>query len=255
MGILKRVLGTGVTVVLTFLALGDAPNQLASWKRGWDQFVGSVDWSGSIARWLFVLAAVLVGSWAWDVHVRLLSKVRPDWLAKWQLSKWFSSNQMNTLKAALISQFDDVGARLTNIETRLDGIATSESVGALRKELEDLQIKTGHHPLVKLLVEAEMALRIVSARYGIDENIEHSVDVQEAVRGFIKDNRIDIVVTNDTMGTGNIFADQRKKLFVEYTCPEFPLPRKVVVIESHKLVLPEPITLGKLMTSWGLPKP
>ena len=69
----KRITGTVITVVVIFLGLADAPEQLAKWKAGLDGFVAGVGidwsafWSASAGRTVIVLVGVLVGLWAWDV--------------------------------------------------------------------------------------------------------------------------------------------------------------------------------------------
>lgn len=55
--------------------MGDAPAQLASWRRGWGIFVASVNWSGNGLQLLFAFAGICAGLWAWDVHLRLAEKL------------------------------------------------------------------------------------------------------------------------------------------------------------------------------------
>ncbi len=76
----KRAFGSVAAVVLTFLALADAPDQLAKWKRYLDSFNAllgvdwSAFWSGPAGRWILVLLGVGIGLWSWDVPQRLRIK-------------------------------------------------------------------------------------------------------------------------------------------------------------------------------------
>lgn len=83
---LRRAIGTAVTVVLALLAFADAPAQLRTWKQwiaDFNSWLG-IDWnvffSGNGGRWVFLLAAVLVGLYSWDVPEKLglvRSKAKP----------------------------------------------------------------------------------------------------------------------------------------------------------------------------------
>jgi glycosyltransferase involved in cell wall biosynthesis len=60
-------------------------------------------------------------------------------------------------------------------------------------------------------------LVIVSAKYGLSETEGQFVDVTEAVKGFVKEDRLELKVRNDDLKVGNPFAGQRKRLMVSYT--------------------------------------
>jgi len=122
------------------------------------------------------------------------------------------------------------------IDSRLNATATKAYVDVFANRLSELEVATGNDPLQKVLRKEFIALRIHSARYGVGKEPEYSVDVAEVLRGYIKDDRIDILVTNETMKV-HPFRDQAKKLFVEYS-RNGRGRTTVVVDETHKLVIP-----------------
>lgn len=78
----KQFWGSFAGGVLIFLSLGEAPEQLAAWKRGWDQFVAWVLSDSNGPRWLFGVLAALVGLWAWDVHKKIAEKLGLNWFVR-----------------------------------------------------------------------------------------------------------------------------------------------------------------------------
>lgn len=234
---IKRVAGSILGAVLIFLSFGDAPQQLRNWKDGWDWFVKQIDWSGSFARWTFLIVAALLIFWAWDVPTRVLQKVRPEWLAKLR-ARLSKRDPVEALEAAMMAGFDHIDEQFTKY-------ATKEYVEKLFERLQTLELATGNDPLQKVLMEQFNALRINSARYDIGEQVTESVDVKETLVGYINDNRIDILVNNDTMKC-EPFKGQRKKLWVWYSCNGMG-PEQAIVDESHKLVIPPQKPLGSFM--------
>lgn len=65
----KRTIGSLVAAVLAILALADAPEQAAKLWNGITGAIASMD-----TRVVLIIAAVVIGSWAWDVHERLIAK-------------------------------------------------------------------------------------------------------------------------------------------------------------------------------------
>ncbi|HLG57120.1 MAG TPA: hypothetical protein VI485_17400 [Vicinamibacterales bacterium] len=241
---IKRVGGTIIGLVLIFLSFGDAPQQLRNWKDGWDWFVSQFDFSGTVARWTFVIVAALVFFWAWDVPVRVFRKVRPEWQTRLQalwakLSKP-KPDRVTALQHGMFAGFDHIDKRFTEY-------ASKDDVQALMERLQKLELATGNDPLQKMMIAQYMAMQIQSARYGVGEEHANSVDVSEVLEGYIKDNRIDILVNNDTMKC-HPFAGQKKKLFVWYSVNGSGT-QKVVVEETHKLLIPptEPLPIHDIL--------
>jgi hypothetical protein len=228
---IKRALGTVLAAVLAFLAIADAPTQLAQWKKWWDQAVAAIDWSGNGARWAFLVLAVIVGLWAWDVHGRLLSQwssVLPDWLSglvrSWRRAHGKLLKEVADQLHGVEVHVDDLAERVRKLEAHTDISGTSKQLVALISERKMEEFARGK------------PWRIDSARYGIGEALEESQDVLGVLESYRHQDKIEIIVNNDTMRTGNIFAGDTKTLYVRVS--QGGMWQKLEVKETHKLVLP-----------------
>lgn len=144
MGRAKQIAGTVGAVVLGFLALGDAPEQLANWKRGFAYVVslGGIDWSafwsGAAGRWVLSIAAVIIGLWAWDVPERAIAKFgkrTPHYTGGW----W----ERQYAKRILRPEVRDTSNATERLPTELDAKTQEidrtravEQLPLVRKELE-----------------------------------------------------------------------------------------------------------------------
>lgn len=132
------------------------------------------------------------------------------------------------LKSVTVS-VEELARRITLLERHVD-------INGSKKRLQKV-IMNG--------LEAASPLAIHEARYGLEPTPQKSVDVVDALRKHIHNEQVDILVTNETLGCGNPFAGERKTLFVEYSGGGHNHSR-VAVGETHKLVIPEPMTLGRI---------
>jgi hypothetical protein len=185
---------------------------------------------------------VLVGS----VYVLFTRRLRT-----WQ------RNVMESLHDYLSPQLETVESRLKVIEKNLrigpqrvsySGDDQDDVIGLLTKRVFALEDHTDISGLKAMLTERIMegsfGPMIISARYGIADTPHKSADVTDVVSSFKKNGRIEVWVNNDTMGVGNIYAGTPKTLYVRYS--EGGISRSVEVPETHKLSIPELLTLKEL---------
>jgi hypothetical protein len=232
----KNALGTLAAVIFGFLAIADVPTQLAQWKTWWASAVAAIDWTGNGPRWAFLVMAVLVGLWAWDVHRRLLSKwsaVLPSWLSglltRLPSKPW--QQQIGRVAELVANRFTGVEERIDKLTERVSNLESHTDISGLRKHLVDTLV---HHKMVDLAKDKPWTIN--SARYGIGEAPDQSQDVLAALESYRHQDKIEIIVNNETMRTGNIFAGLPKTLYVQVT--QGGMWQKLEVKETHKLVLP-----------------
>lgn len=205
-----------------------------AWGARWGRIVGGVVTLTVIA----ICSAVLyqVGHGAWSV------------VSAWRVGGALPAISgtgalLGGESVVLIAALTAVGLQsraLRKLRVELAGLEIGTAQD--RERILALEAHTDIHGLQKLLAERnfeeQTRLTIHRARYGIGETDMESEDVTDVLRGRIRQNRLDMVINNDTLGTGNVFAKRPKTLFVEYSVGKSERVR-ITVPETHKLVVPE----------------
>lgn len=155
-----------------------------------------------------------------SISATVLLLVVSGFLVSWRFKKW---------QDILFRAIDNyLTPRIAELKNSLDDV---------RKDVIDLQIHTGTHPLMKELKFRETGLTFHFARYGVNRTNQGSVDVKDKLESHIKDNCVDILVSNETLGC-HPFRGDRKTLFLTYSIGPRGQRKDLEVPESRPLVLP-----------------